>query len=120
VSTGILSALAGLKDDVRYIQISAPVQPGTSGGPLLDNNGHVVGVVVAKLDALKMAELTGDVPQNINFAVHWTELKDFLDENAIQYRRAPSVRPVQQCGFGIANLRTTRLHGVIGFECPRN
>jgi S1-C subfamily serine protease len=68
VTTGIISALSGLKNDRRTIQISAPVQPGDSGGPLLGENGSVVGVVVGKLDALKVAEATGDIPQNVNFA----------------------------------------------------
>jgi hypothetical protein len=40
VSVGNVSALAGLHDDSRYLQISAPVQPGNSGGPLLDASGH--------------------------------------------------------------------------------
>jgi S1-C subfamily serine protease len=51
LSVGNVSALAGLRDDSRYLQISAPVQPGNSGGPLLDASGHLVGIVTAKLDA---------------------------------------------------------------------
>src|SRR5262249_42514587 len=51
LSVGNVSALAGLADDSRYLQISAPVQPGNSGGPLLDTNGHVIGIVTAKLNA---------------------------------------------------------------------
>ncbi len=90
VSTGVLSATAGLEDDIRFIQISAPVQPGNSGGPLMDASGHVIGVVVAKLDALRIAHLTGDVPQNINFAVHWSEVRAFLDREGITYRKALS------------------------------
>lgn len=92
VSTGIVSATAGLGNDIRYIQISAPVQAGNSGGPLFDNSGHVVGVVVAKLDTLKTAKLTGDVPQNVNFAVHWSEIRAFLDEERISYRKEPSTK----------------------------
>ncbi|MFV3492931.1 trypsin-like peptidase domain-containing protein, partial [Mycobacterium tuberculosis] len=46
---GNVTALAGLRDDSRYLQISAPVQSGNSGGPLLDGSGNVVGVVTAKL-----------------------------------------------------------------------
>jgi S1-C subfamily serine protease len=90
VSTGVISATAGLGDDIRFIQISAPVQPGNSGGPLMDASGHVIGVVVAKLDALRIVHLTGDVPQNVNFAVHWSEVRAFLDREGITYRRAVS------------------------------
>jgi S1-C subfamily serine protease len=75
------------------VQISATVQPGTSGGPLLDASGHVIGVVVAKLDALRMARLTGDVPQNVNFAVHWATVRAFLDAKGVDYRQAPSSSP---------------------------
>src|ERR1700728_2671273 len=55
VTTGIVSSLSGILNDTRFLQISAPVQPGNSGGPLLDMSGHVVGVVSAKLNALKFA-----------------------------------------------------------------
>jgi S1-C subfamily serine protease len=87
VSAGILSATAGLQNDVRFIQISAPVQPGNSGGPLFDSSGHVIGVVVAKLDAVRVAQITGDVPQNVNFAVHWAEVRAFLDDAGVPYRK---------------------------------
>jgi S1-C subfamily serine protease len=87
VSAGILSATSGVQNDVRFIQISAPVQPGNSGGPLFDSSGHVIGVVVAKLDAVKVAQLTGDVPQNVNFAVHWAEVRAFLDDAGVPYRK---------------------------------
>lgn len=69
VTTGTISANAGLRDDPNYYQVSAPVQPGNSGGPLLDRSGHVVGVVSAKLDALEVVDAYGDIPQNVNFAV---------------------------------------------------
>jgi hypothetical protein len=92
VSTGILSATSGLQDDIRFVQISAPVQPGNSGGPIFDSSGHVLGVVVGKLDALQVARTTGDVPQNVNFAVHWSEVRSFLQEEGIQYKKEPSLR----------------------------
>ena len=69
VTVGNVSALAGPGDDRRLIQITAPVQPGNSGGPVLDSAGNAVGVAVAKLDAAAMARATGDIPQNVNFAV---------------------------------------------------
>jgi S1-C subfamily serine protease len=85
VTTGIISALAGLGNDRRTMQITAPVQPGNSGGPLLGDNGSVVGVVVAKLNAVKMAKIIGDIPQNVNFAVSLGTLQSFLNANDVPY-----------------------------------
>jgi hypothetical protein len=85
VTTGIISALSGLRNDRRKIQITAPVQPGNSGGPLLGENGCVVGVVVGKLNAVKVAIATGDIPQNVNFAVSLGTLQSFLNANSIPY-----------------------------------
>lgn len=81
---GDVTALAGLGDDTRHLQISVPVQHGNSGGPLLDYSGNVVGVVTAKL-GLKMAVRTGDLPQNVNFAVKGTILASFLDSNGVKH-----------------------------------
>jgi S1-C subfamily serine protease len=88
VTTGIISSLAGVHNDTRFLQISAPVQPGNSGGPLHDNSGNIVGVVTAGLDALRMAKATGDIPQNVNFAIKTGALRDFLDNSAVPYQTA--------------------------------
>ncbi len=88
VTTGAVSALSGLRDDARYLQITAPVQPGNSGGPLLDMSGSVVGVVVSKLNALKIAQTTGDIPQNVNFAIKTATARKFLDANRVPYETA--------------------------------
>jgi S1-C subfamily serine protease len=85
VTTGIVSSLSGILNDTRYLQISAPVQPGNSGGPLLDTSGHVVGVVAAKLNALRFAKATGDIPEDVNFAIKTGTLRDFLDNSAVPY-----------------------------------
>ena len=90
MSTGAVSALAGPGDDRRFIQITAPVQPGNSGGPVLDAAGNVVGVVVAKLDAVEIARSTGDIPQNVNFAVSAGIARAFLDVGGVPYETAPS------------------------------
>ena len=66
---GNVTAVAGLGDDTTMIQMSAPVQPGNSGGPVLDQHGNVVAVVVSKLNALRIAKVTSDIPQNVNFAI---------------------------------------------------
>ena len=69
ISTGIVNALSGLRDDPRYIQISAPVQPGNSGGPLLSSSGRVVGVVAAGLNSIDRMENGGYLPQSVNYAI---------------------------------------------------
>ncbi|MEE9250825.1 MAG: tetratricopeptide repeat-containing serine protease family protein [Alphaproteobacteria bacterium] len=88
VTTGIVSALAGPGNDRRLMQLTAPVQPGNSGGPLLDLSGNVVGVVVGKLDAIKLAQLTGDIPQNVNFAIAGGIARAFMDANGVHYEMA--------------------------------
>jgi S1-C subfamily serine protease len=88
LTTGEISALAGLGDNQRQYQISAPVQPGNSGGPLLDMGGNVVGVIVSKLNAQRIAQRTGDIPQNVNFAVKHSEALDFLRTNRVEPRLA--------------------------------
>jgi S1-C subfamily serine protease len=82
---GNVTALAGLGDDSRHLQISAPVQAGNSGGPLLDNSGNVVGVVTSKLNAIKIDREQGDLPQNVNFAVKASLTTSFLDVNQLTY-----------------------------------
>jgi len=86
LTTGEISALAGLADNAQQFQISAPVQPGNSGGPLLDMGGNVVGVIVSKLNAQRVAQRTGDIPQNVNFAVKGSEALDFLRRNNVTPR----------------------------------
>lgn len=84
VTGGNVSALAGMDDDPRFISITAPVQPGNSGGPLLDRAGAVAGVVVARLSETYISETTGSFPQNVNFALSSAELSAFLDTNGLR------------------------------------
>ena len=85
---GNVSALVGLRDDPRMLQISAPVQPGNSGGPLMDLSGAIVGIVVGKLDAAKVMEVIGDIPQNVNFAIKANVAQGFLENYGIGYETA--------------------------------
>ncbi|MGH8338116.1 MAG: S1C family serine protease [Gammaproteobacteria bacterium] len=87
-TTGLITSTAGFHDDSGQMQISAPVQPGNSGGPVMDIGGNVIGVVVAKLNALEMAALKKDIPQNVNFAIKASVALNFLDANGVP--RQPS------------------------------
>ena len=82
-TSGVVSSLRGMRDSANHIQISTPVQPGNSGGALVDASGNVIGVVVGKLNASAVARATGDIPQNVNFAVSVQALLDFLTRNKV-------------------------------------
>ncbi|MDQ6967896.1 MAG: serine protease [Mariprofundaceae bacterium] len=69
VTDGLISAVTGLGNDPRTYQISVPIQAGNSGGPLLNMKGEVVGITASKLSASKIFKWTGDLPQNVNYAI---------------------------------------------------
>ncbi len=85
LTRGEVNALAGLGNDQNNFQISAEVQPGNSGGPLLDMQGHVVGVVVAKLDSRRVQNV-----DNVNFAVKGETAQGFLRRANLAFRTAES------------------------------
>ena len=90
VTVGTVSAQFGMGDDERRFQFTAPVQPGNSGGPVLDMSGNVIGVVVSKLNAMTIQDQVGDIPQNVNFGIALTSLVDFLNDNDVDYSRQAS------------------------------
>jgi len=90
ITNGTISRLSGLRGDTGEVQISAPVQPGNSGGPLLDTAGNVIGVVASKLNALRVAGALGDIPQNVNFAINSSSLRAFLDAKNVNYKEVGS------------------------------
>jgi len=88
VTTGIVNSLSGVANNTRYLQISAAVQPGNSGGPLLDAGGEIVGMVAAKLSLARFLQATGNIPENINFAIKTGAIRDFLDNSVVPYQTA--------------------------------
>jgi len=86
VTTGNISSLIGPGDDTRSLQFTAPTQSGNSGGPLLDSEGAIVGVVSSKLNAVRVHEMTGDIPQNVNFAIKAALARGLLEAVGIDYQ----------------------------------
>jgi S1-C subfamily serine protease len=86
LTTGAVSGLAGLSNDPSKYQISAPVQPGNSGGSVLDESGAVIGVVVGRL----RQTVTGEFHQNVNFAVKSSVAQNFLEAQGVHYLDRPS------------------------------
>jgi len=93
VSTGTVSALAGIANDTSKLQISAPIQPGNSGGPLLDSTASISGIVVEKLDALAMARSSGTIPEGIAFGIKSELAVLFLRSAGVEPRMAPLTLP---------------------------
>jgi TPR repeat protein len=79
LAKGEIASLSGAADDARYFQISVPVQPGNSGGALVDERGNVIGIVSAKLDASVALAASGALPENVNYAVKSSFLLSFLE-----------------------------------------
>jgi S1-C subfamily serine protease len=79
LAKGEIASLTGAKDDPRYFQISLPVQPGNSGGALVEAHGNGVGIVAAKLSAQAALDATGSLPENVNYAVKSSLLLSFLE-----------------------------------------
>lgn len=66
---GTISALSGLGGEAAFMQISVPLQPGNSGGPLVNNVGQVVGITTSTAAVGRFIQATGSLPQNVNWAV---------------------------------------------------
>jgi uncharacterized protein len=88
VGFGHVSSTVGIRGNKSQMQISVPIQRGNSGGPVFDQSGNVIGVVVSKLDALKIAERVGDLPQNVNFAIRGDIVRTFLEANNVVFTTA--------------------------------
>lgn len=100
LTNGIVSALSGLQDDLSRLQITAPIQPGNSGGPVMDRAGHVVGIVVETANDEYFRQNRGTAVQNLNFAIHEAIARSFLDTNNVPYKTGDQSSP----SLGIADI----------------
>ncbi len=91
LSTGTINSLYGIQDDPRVFQISNPIQPGNSGGPLFNRNGELIGIVFSSLNAKFFYENADIIPQNVNFAIKSDYLLNLIsmlpDESEIINRK---------------------------------
>jgi len=92
LTEGVVNSTSGLGDDPRALQISVPIQAGNSGGPLVNMEGKVVGIVTSKVNAVKMFKWTGDLPQNINYGIKISYLQGLLS-SVSQKKRIDTIRP---------------------------
>ena len=99
LTRGEISSLAGMQDDPRNFQISVPVQPGNSGGMLVNRHGNVVGIVRARLGDLTTLRLTGAIPQNVNYAVKSSFVSAFLETIPEMAAKLKQAYPAQERKF---------------------
>jgi hypothetical protein len=83
VTKGIISSLTGIGNNFSNIQIDAALQPGNSGGPILDEKGNVVGVAVARLDKIKVLKKFGSLPENTNFGIKTSVVRSILESSGV-------------------------------------
>ena len=92
---GIVSSVAGIGNDYSQIQIDAALQPGNSGGPILDEYGNVVAVAVAKLSLEKILEDYGVIPENTNFGVKSSAVRNLMEGNGVAFK-SPNTRAISK------------------------
>lgn len=92
ITTGNVNSLMGVGDDTRYLQISTPIQPGNSGGPVVDKSGNLIGVTAATLKDIATSN-AGTVPQNVNFAIRASLLGLFLDSRGVAFQAVDAAGP---------------------------
>lgn len=100
ITSGVVSALSGLQGLESWMQISAPIQGGNSGGPLVTPGGVVVGAVVASINAKKLLERSGSIAQNVNYAIKSEAILQFLASlgvgNGVRQLKGKPLRAVDE------------------------
>ncbi|MBL8200347.1 MAG: trypsin-like peptidase domain-containing protein [Chromatiales bacterium] len=120
MSRGLLSSTTGLRDDPTQVQVSAEIQPGNSGGPLLDRDGQVIGVIQKTINPWRVAQQTGGaLPQNVNFSMKNASIRTFLasaspDLAATVGTNLPA--SLEKAGHGVAKI----LAGLVPEDADRD
>jgi S1-C subfamily serine protease len=99
VTRGIVSSLTGVANNFSNLQIDASLQPGNSGGPIMNDKGNVIGVAVAKLDLDTIVEDYGVVPENVNFGVKANVVINIMESENIKLPK-PNLTSMQMSELG--------------------
>ena len=106
-----MSSVAGLGNNYSEIQIDAAIQPGNSGGPIIDDFGNVIAVAVSKLDMKKILEDYGVIPENTNFGVKASVVRNLMQGNAVPLK-APNTEAISK-----ADLSRSATDGTVHLTC---
>jgi serine protease Do len=108
---GIVSSLSGMGNNYSEIQIDAGLQPGNSGGPIIDEYGNIIAVAVAKLDMKKILKDYGVIPENTNFGIKTSAVRNLLQGNAV------STKPPNTGILSKQELSRTATDGTVFLSC---
>ncbi|NKM86513.1 trypsin-like serine protease [Rhizobium laguerreae] len=118
ITTGNVNALAGIRNDTRYIQISTPIQPGNSGGPVVDRNGYLLGITSATLSK-KTADEIGITAQNVNFAIRASVAELFLQSQSLVDQAADATKdPTALSTADLADRVTPSVFQILCYPKP--
>jgi S1-C subfamily serine protease len=92
-TTGNISGLSGTRNNSSFFQFTAPIQPGNSGGPVVDSTGAVAGIVSSKLKEIYVAKRSGTLPQLVNFGIKSRTARGFLQTHNVRFSLSRSSRP---------------------------
>jgi len=120
ITTGNVNALAGPKNDTRYIQISTPIQPGNSGGPVIDRDGFLLGITSATFSK-RVADEIGITAQNVNFAIRASVAELFMQSQSIPSQSGD--KAAEQVALSTADLAekiSPSVHQVLCYGKPQS
>ena len=100
-SEGFINSLSGISNNPHLFQVSIPIQPGNSGGPIFNANHELIGIATSSIDSEQTRKVFGAIPQNVNFAIkssHITSLLSNLPKSFIKQKGIVPV-PIEQASF---------------------
>ena len=100
-SEGFVNSLSGISNDPRLFQISIPIQPGNSGGPVFNEKGELIGIATSSIDSIQTQKVFGSIPQNVNFAIKSSYINSLLPNLPDIFIKQKGIVPVpvEEIGF---------------------
>ena len=100
-SEGFINSLSGISNDPRLFQVSIPIQPGNSGGPVFNEKGELIGMATSSIDSIQTQKVFGATPQNVNFAIKSSYINSLLPNLPGIFIKQKGIVPVpvEEIGF---------------------